>query len=82
MKAFLGLIGATILLCLCYFLFVKQLGNAIEEEQDKYKIHVGKKVIIEKDTLQILDYSTWQENFTLSNGTTVSYDFVERQLKK
>lgn len=80
MKSFLGLIGGALVVCLLYLLIVRQIGNSLKAEENKYKIQVGKKVIIGKDTLQILDYSIWQENFTLSNGSTVSYDFVEKQL--
>lgn len=80
MRSFLLLIAGLLVVCSLYFLLMKGIGKSLKDEQDKYKVQVGKKIVVGKDTLQILDYSTWQENFTLSNGTTVSYDFVQKQL--
>lgn len=43
---------------------------------------VGKKVIINKDTLLIMDYSLLNQNYTLSNGVKISFEFEEKAVLK
>ena len=52
------------------------ITSEIGKEQNKYKVKIGQKVFLEKDTLTIIDYSSIMENFTLSNGKTVNASFV------
>jgi len=52
------------------------LISEIEKDQNKYKAEIGKKLILEKDTLTIINYSSVLENFTLSNGTIVNASLV------
>lgn len=78
MKTILAL-GFTLILSLSLTTYF--IDKGLSNEQDKYKPYVGETVIIGKDTSQIIDYSTLNENFTLSNGKKVSYEFVKKQLK-
>ena len=34
-------------------------------------------IVIDSDTLTILDYSAWNDSYSLSSGATVSADLVE-----
>lgn len=49
----------------------------IREEQSSYLKNIGKEVIIGKDTSMIVDYSTIGHSYMLSNGTTISKEFVK-----
>lgn len=50
-------------------------------EGPKYKNELGNKIIINKDTLRIIDYSILNENFILSNGVTINYLYYIKQIK-
>jgi len=77
MKTFIALL--IMFLFLCYSVYM--LDRNITKGKEKYRNEIGKTIIVGKDTLKILDYSTFQENFTLSNGATVSYEFVKNNAK-
>tara|TARA_R110002124_G_scaffold286377_2_gene467141 strand:- start:7 stop:258 length:252 start_codon:yes stop_codon:yes gene_type:complete len=52
------------------------VSKKLNTEENKYKKHIGKKYIIDKDTLTIVDYSIFSENFTLSDGRKVNYVLI------
>jgi len=52
------------------------MGSIVAKEQNKYKAEIGKKLILEKDTLTIINFSSDMKNFTLSNGTIVNASLV------
>lgn len=52
---------------------VNDIGKNLSTEENKYKKHLGEKYIIDKDTLTIVDYSIFNENFILSDGRKVNY---------
>lgn len=49
-----------------------------QKEVEKVKKHIGSKVVIDKDTLTILDYSMLNSNYMLSNGKEVSFELAEK----
>ena len=51
-------------------------GKKLKTEENKYKKHIGEKYIMDKDTLTIVDYSIFSENFTLSDGRKVNYVLI------
>jgi len=63
--------------CGIFFLLTK-MGKEHEKEVDKVKKYIGSKVVIDKDTLTILDYSMLNSNYTLSNGKEVSFELAEK----
>ena len=71
---------ALVLCVIAVVYLLKYIGNDVTEKlnntENKYKKHIGKKHIIDKDTLTIVDYSIWEENFTLSDGRKVSYILI------
>lgn len=79
-STFIGM-AITMLVCLVLFVSVlSYLGNDVADkvikEEDKYKKHIGLKHVIDKDTLTIVDYSIWDETFTLSDGRKVNYMLI------
>ena len=55
---------------------VNDVSNQIKEEENKYKKHIGNTYVMDKDTLTIVDYSMFEENFTLSDGRKVNYSLI------
>ena len=69
-----------------FFLFVflvnsltSSITTEIGKEKNKYKVKIGNKFVLEKDTLTIVDYSSIMETFTLSNGKEVNASIVFNQ---
>lgn len=75
-KMLIGLLICVILLVLCLNWLINSFNSEIKKERDKYETNIGQKVIIENDTLTIMNYSTIMKTFTLSNGKTVDASFI------
>lgn len=65
-----------VLVVTCVTLLVNSFTRDINKEKNKYRAEVGKEVILEKDTLTIIDYSSIKETFTLSDGREVDASLV------
>lgn len=75
-KVFLGMgIFVIIFIVLVVFL-TNSITSGINKGKEKYEDKIGQKIVLEKDTLTIIDYSSILETFTLSNGKTVNSTFV------
>jgi len=57
------------------------LTEQIDIETKVYKDKVGEKIVLNKDTLTIIDYSMLNSNFTLENGTEISKELVDKLLR-
>jgi len=57
------------------------LTEQIDRETKVYKDKVGEKIVLNKDTLTIIDYSMLNSNFTLENGTEISKELVDKLLR-
>lgn len=72
----IGLVG---LIC---FLLLSWLLSTVEDQYHKeeniVKSKIGTKVIYQKDTLFIIDYSLINGTYTLSNNQKVAIDFVNK----
>lgn len=65
---FLSIVGLAIF-------FAYKLNISIEEESNKFKKHIGEKIVLGKDTLIVTDYSILKTNLTLNNGTELSIEY-------
>lgn len=70
-----GFIGIVLIAALMVWL-ISKFASSIENESQQYKNKIGNKIILEKDTLTIIDYSLFNQTFTLSNGKTVNKSFI------
>lgn len=65
-----------IILTFVFIIYVYSLAylvtNEVSKEQNKYKEKIGKSFVLGTDTCTIINYSTINETFTLSNGKEVS----------
>ena len=48
----------------------------LDESNEEFKNNLGKRVVIDKDTLTITDYSLLNDNYVLSNGSKISYKLI------
>jgi hypothetical protein len=67
-----------IILALVVFGIVMAARRSYKEKQE-YTSHLGQKVVVDKDTLTVVDYSTWFETYTLSNGQKISIDYFKKK---
>lgn len=76
-----NLIGAILALSLLAFAIyqIKSSADILNNNAIIMKSNIGKQVIIENDTLIILDYSLINETYLLSNGVNVNRVIVEKK---
>ncbi len=60
------------------YLLSDSIIKSVNTEENKYKKYLGEKYIIDNDTLIIVDYSIFSENFTLSDGRKVNYILIHK----
>jgi len=66
-----------ILVVLCigsWWVFFNNISAAYEADKQKMSIALGEQVILDGDTLSIVDYSVMDATYTLSNGKTIAYE--------
>ena len=66
--------GMFALLMLCWNILI----NDIKQDVKKIETKVGLRVVLEKDTLMVIDYSYVNDNYTLSSGIEVSRELVDK----
>lgn len=71
----IGMIALVAMSVFCVHLLTSSISQ-IDKEKNKYKVKVGQKFVLEKDTLTIVNYSYIMETFTLSNGKEVDASLV------
>jgi len=74
---FLIVIAVFIGLFLTWIWAVSSLLKSLNEETQKYKDKIGEVYVLEDDTLTIVDYSSFNETYTLSNGIVINKSLVE-----
>lgn len=70
------IIAVMVLFVFCVHKLTNTIISGIDKEKSKYKVKIGQKFILEKDTLTIVNYSSIMETFTLSNGKGVDASIV------
>ena len=75
-KTIIVLIALVIGFVLCAHWLTYLIASEVGKEKNKYKSRIGQKIVFEKDTLTIVDYSSIMETFTLSNGVNVNASMV------
>jgi hypothetical protein len=70
--AFVGSIALIIVLVINVAKGLRKGAEKVIDNQKELKQNLGSKLVIDKDTLTIVDYSTVNQNYTLSTGAKVS----------
>ncbi len=52
------------------------------ELEDTYEEYLGEKVVIQQDTLEIVDYSLWKGTVILENGKEINSKYADKKLLK
>lgn len=68
--------------CVFIVLFAHCLVYIHENRKAAYEECMGSKIVLDEDTLIIVNYSFVGKSFTLSNGVEVSSEFVGKQLNR
>jgi len=68
----------TLVTILLMVICVTHFTNLLKSEVGKIESKVGTKLILEKDTVMIIDYSFLKNNYTLSNGREISFELVDK----
>lgn len=79
-KSTIIFIFAIFAVAFCIHYIIKDMGTKFQEEKIKIESKLGQKVVLEQDTVSIIDYSLINQNYTLSNGKKISFELV-RSLK-
>lgn len=67
------IIPAIILSIICVL-----IGVSSKIKDVTYGDHMGEKIVINKDTLTVVDYNSLFETFTLSNGIVVDRKLIDK----
>ena len=73
-----GLIGFLLFIVLAgsLCLLVNKLFNVIDEEKTEMGVIIGEDVVINGDTLVVVDWKMFTEKYVLSNGVEISEDYA------
>lgn len=75
-KNFLINEGVTILLIIILAGLINSIIIVHEKQTIKYRNKVGTEFVLNNDTLKVIDYSYYMDNFTLSNGVIVNSTLI------
>ena len=65
-----------VLLFVLMYIFINKGLNKLHEINDNYRSMIGKEIIVKNDTLIILNYSLWDDTYTLNDGKKISGEYV------
>jgi hypothetical protein len=71
-----------IAICASIVAIISYGANKINDEINSYKEYLGEKVVIQQDTLEIVDYSLWRSTLTLENGKEINSTYADKKLLK
>ena len=77
-KLFFAVLVVMILMMCGAVLIFHGLTSAVSKSENKMKSLVGKKIVIKKDTLMIVDYSVMNNTCKLSDNSEISSVLAEK----
>ena len=82
--AFAGFLFIVMIILLVVFINTcnKKLSKSLDEIQNSADSLINKRIVIDKDTLIVIDYSFMDNNFTLSNGLKVNEKGIKNNIIK
>lgn len=78
MKVTIGYVVYVSIMGVVIWLILSVAIKSINKETSSYSINVGKKVVLNNDTLLITNYSTFDKTYTLSNGVKVDTSLISK----
>lgn len=55
--------------------------NILNQKENEIKLNVGKTIVLKKDTLTIINYSMFNDSYSLSDGKEYNIDFIKTKIK-
>ena len=80
MKTLIMFIFLALMMILFYYTLI-WAADAIISIDNEAKEKIGQQVILNKDTLIIINYSLWDDTYTLENGIIISKEFLNLKPK-
>jgi len=81
MRNFLPPIIISVLIGVGAYIWLSVIEYEICNTENMFEPKMGTKVVIDKDTLTVVNYSSFMGTFTLSNGTVVDKSVVLNKSK-
>ena len=74
------IIGIILLIALPFLIIynVSTIATELQQECDSYKENIGNTVVVNKDTLQIIDVSCFRNVYILDNKSEVNIDAINK----
>lgn len=78
------IMGVFLVVCLIVMAIgISRVHFGLESTKSYYESKLGKYVLLGKDTLQVVDYSIFNETLKLENGNEINQELFEKlQIKK
>lgn len=81
------IMGGVLVACFVFLVFALSRAQfGFESTKSQYELTLGKYVLLEKDTLRVVDYSMFTETLKLSNGKEININLFKElqvlQIKK
>ena len=76
-KIFKSVFGIAVFFLILTVIGISSLIKELDNSIDDVKENVGNEFVIADDTLMIMDYSLIEQNYTLQDGTKVSFELVK-----
>lgn len=70
-------IGIVVIVAVGCFIFDNAVIQQSKINYKDYEANVGKVVIVDKDTLTVINFDTWAGTYTLSNGRIVNKTLIK-----
>ena len=78
---FMFVIVMIITLIATYLWIAGSIISKIGSEKKQLQNNLGKNIVIQGDTLEIIDYNRFLETYTLSNGAKCEIEYINKKFK-
>jgi len=75
-------IGIVIIMTILITLIKNKIGVVMNDVKTSYELNIGEKCVYDGDTLEIVDYNSFNSIYVLSNGKEVNKAYVEKKIIK
>lgn len=76
------IVFSSVAIVVCSMFFVNKCSDAlakdIKSNKDSIEMYLGNRILINKDTLIIMDYSWFNSSYKLSNNSEISFQLVKK----
>ena len=70
-----------LIFCLAGYILMEAIGGVVEID-NAMKAEVGKEVTYKGEQVEVVDYSSWDNTYTLSDGSVINRNYYDNKLKE